>query len=96
MAASVVVYVTTFCPYCVRAKALLDKKGVAYDVVNVDHRDDLRDWLVTASGQRTVPQIFANNRPLGGFTDIAALDRRGELDGVLRQAPPPGLSALPR
>jgi glutaredoxin 3 len=72
------------CPYCVRAKALLDRKGVAYEEIDVEGRDDLRTWLAEASGQKTVPQIFAGERSLGGFSDIDALDRQGRLDPILR------------
>ena len=77
-------YTTQVCPYCVRAKALLGRKGVAYEEIDVEERDDLRVWLVEATGQRTVPQIFAGERSLGGYSDIAALDAIGELDPILR------------
>ncbi len=80
------VYTKRNCPYCVRAKALLSKKGVAYEEIDVEHDDALRTWLVETTGQRTVPQIFAGDRPLGGFTDLDALDRNGELDAILRSA----------
>jgi glutaredoxin 3 len=75
------------CPFCVRAKALLDKKGVAYEVVDVEGNDELRLWLAEASGQKTVPQIFVGDRPLGGFSDIDALDKQGKLDPLLRGEP---------
>jgi glutaredoxin 3 len=80
----VTVYSKDHCPYCVRAKRLLEKKGVAFEEVNVEGRDDLRDWLVETTGQRTVPQVFVDDRALGGFTDIAALDEQGQLDAILR------------
>ena len=89
MPASVVVYTTTYCPYCDRAKSLLSRKGVAYREVGVDERSDLRSWLVAATNQRTVPQVFVNGQPLGGFTDIAALDRQGRLDPLLAREPSP-------
>ena len=81
---SVKVYTKTLCPYCVRAKALLDRKGVAYEEIDAEHDDALRTWLVEATGQRTVPQIFVGDRSLGGFSDIDALDRQGKLDSILR------------
>ena len=81
---SVKVYTKTHCPYCVRAKALLDRKGVAYEEIDAEHDDALRTWLVEATGQRTVPQIFVGDRSLGGFSDIDALDRQGKLDAILR------------
>ena len=80
---SVVIYTTKVCPYCVRAKALFQKKGVAYREIDVSIDDETRSWLVQATGQRTVPQIFINDKPVGGFDDVAALDRKGELDGLL-------------
>ncbi len=94
MAADVVVYTTDFCPYCVRAKSLLAKKKVAFREVNVEHRDDLRQWLVERSRQRTVPQIFVNGEPLGGFSDIAALDQAGKLDPKLARDPAPSDPAV--
>jgi glutaredoxin 3 len=80
----VTVYSKESCPFCVRAKALLARKGVAFEEVRVEGRDDLREWLVQATGQRTVPQVFVGDRPLGGFSDIDALDREGNLDPILR------------
>ncbi len=78
------VYSKRVCPYCVSAKALLAKKGVAYEEIDVEADDAKRAWLVETTGQRTVPQIFVDGRPLGGFTDIDALDRQGKLDPILR------------
>jgi glutaredoxin 3 len=80
----VTVYTKESCPFCVRAKRLLDAKGVAYEEIRVEDRDDLRIWLAEASGQKTVPQVFVGDRPLGGFSDIDALDREGRLDPILR------------
>jgi glutaredoxin 3 len=78
------VYTKLRCPYCVSAKALLARKGVAFQEIDVEHDDAKRAWLVEASGQRTVPQIFVDGRSLGGFTDIDALDKQGRLDPILR------------
>jgi glutaredoxin 3 len=83
-APKVTVYTKRNCPFCVRAKRLLEKKGVAYEEVDVEGNDDLRIWLAEASGQKTVPQIFAGERPLGGFSDVDALEREGRLDPILR------------
>ncbi len=80
----VTVYTKENCPFCVRAKRLLEKKGVAYEEVNVEGRDDLRIWLSETTGQKTVPQIFVGDRSLGGFSDVDALDREGKLDPILR------------
>jgi glutaredoxin 3 len=82
--AKVQIYTKQQCPFCVRAKALLSKKGVSYEEIDVEHDDARRAWLVEASGQRTVPQIFVDGRPLGGFTDVDALDKQGKLDPILR------------
>jgi len=82
--ATVRIYSKSHCAYCVRAKALLDRKGVAYQEIDVEGDDTLRAWLVEKTGQMTVPQIFVGERSLGGFSDIDALDRRGELDATLR------------
>ena len=80
---NVVVYTTRVCPYCIRAKALLKKKGVAFSEIDVSNDPEKRTWLVSATGQRTVPQIFINDQPIGGFDDMAALNRKGELDRLL-------------
>lgn len=78
------IYTKRHCPACVRAKALLDRKGVAYQEIDAEGRDELRRWLAETTGQKTVPQIFAGDRSLGGFSDIEALDQAGELDPILR------------
>jgi glutaredoxin 3 len=84
--ATVRIYTKERCPYCLRAKALLARKGVAFEEIGVEGRDDLRAWLVEASGQKTVPQIFVGQRSLGGYEDLEALDREGKLDPILRSA----------
>jgi glutaredoxin 3 len=78
------IYTKEDCPYCTRAKALLRRKGVAFEEIDVERDDEMRAWLVEATGQRTVPQIFVNGRSLGGYSDVEALDRQGELDSILR------------
>jgi glutaredoxin 3 len=82
--AKVEVYTTDYCPYCVRAKALLSKKGVAFQEIDVTHDDAARAALVKKSdGRKTVPQIFINDQSIGGCDDLYALDRDGKLDGML-------------
>jgi len=93
--ADVQIYVTSWCPYCHAAKSLLRKKGAAFTEVDVDGRQDLRGWLTSTTGQRTVPQVFVNGKPLGGFSDIEALDEEGKLDPLLAE-PPAAAQALPR
>ncbi len=84
--ARIVVYTTTYCPYCVAAKRLLSERGLEYQEIDVTGADDLRRWLVEVSGQRTVPQIFIDGRPIGGYTELAELDRSGELAALLGSA----------
>lgn len=95
MSASVLVYLTEWCPFCQRAKALLQKKKVNFTEIDVDDRPDLRSWLVSASGQRTVPQVFINGQPVGGYTDLEKIDRQGKLDILLAKAPAPDDPVLP-
>jgi glutaredoxin 3 len=78
------IYTTPICPYCVRAKSLLDKKGVAYKEIDVAADPAIRDAMIKrAGGKRTVPQIFINGHHVGGSDDLYALERKGELDQIL-------------
>lgn len=82
--AIVEMYTTQVCPYCVRAKDLLKRKGVEVTEIRVDLDDAKRDeMLVRAQGRRTVPQIFINGTHVGGSDDLHALDSKGELDAML-------------
>ena len=82
--AKVELYTTMFCPYCARARTLLQKKGVSYDDIDVMTDDDKRQEMVArTSGRHTVPQIFINGRYIGGSDELAALDRDGKLDSLL-------------
>ena len=84
MTAKVVVYTTRICAYCVRAKALLKKRDIPFDEVDVSSDAKTRDWLVEATGGRkTVPQIFIGGRPIGGFDELHALDAEGELAALM-------------
>ena len=81
---SVTIYTTSWCPYCRAAKSLLDRKGVAYDEIDVDGKPELRQAMTARSGGRTsVPQIFIGASHVGGCDDLYALDSRGELDKLL-------------
>jgi glutaredoxin 3 len=83
----VTIYTTAYCPYCHAAKALLNKKGVAYDEIDVTYDPDERKRMTTkADGRRTVPQIFIGRTHVGGFDDLYDLDRRGGLDPLLAGA----------
>ncbi len=77
--APVTVYTTQVCPYCVRAKSLLAKRGIAFKEIDVSHDTAKRSWLVQATGQKTVPQIFIGDVSVGGSDELAQLDRAGEL-----------------
>jgi len=79
----VVVYSTLMCPYCVRAKALLQSKGVDFEEIRVDLDRSRMVEMMQRSGRRTVPQIFIGDVHVGGYDDMAALDARGELDPLL-------------
>ena len=83
MSAPVTLYSTRICPYCVRAKALLDQKHVAYTEVRVDEQPEKLVEMMQKSGRRTVPQIFVGDRHVGGFDDLYLLDRSGGLDPLL-------------
>ncbi len=85
---TVQIYTTRNCPFCARAKALLGRRGVAYQEIDAEGKDELRIWLAEETGQKTVPQIFVDGRSLGGFSDIDALDREGKLDPILRGEAP--------
>lgn len=85
--AKVEIYTTLLCPYCRRAKALLDKKGVAYTEYEVDVTPGkLDEMLKRAEGRRSVPQIFIDGKGVGGSDDLHALDRAGKLDALLGRA----------
>lgn len=88
-AADVVMYRTRFCPYCIRAEYLLKRKGVSFRVVDVSGDRDRRNWLIEQTGLYTVPQIFINGRPVGGCDELYGLERTGQLDGLLAEAPTP-------
>ena len=78
------IYTTPSCPYCVRAKRLLQKKNIAYEEIDVAGDDEARERLTEQTGQRTVPQIFIGDRHVGGSDDLHALEERGELDSLLQ------------
>jgi len=80
MPTRVVVYTTTYCPYCVRATALLRNKGIGYREVDVTGNTELRRWLRETTGRLTVPQIFIDDQPIGGYDDLAALEKDGKLN----------------
>ncbi len=81
---SVQMYCTAVCPYCVRAEKLLHRKGVKeIEKIRVDLHPELRHAMIEITGRRAVPQIFINGVHVGGFDDLAELDREGGLDTLL-------------
>jgi glutaredoxin 3 len=85
--AKIVIYTTPICPYCVQAKRLLNRKGVAFEEVDVSGDGELRRRMVQkAGGRMTVPQIFVDDSHIGDCDEIYALDRAGKLDSLLKLA----------
>ena len=76
----VTMYTTRYCPFCIRAKHLLDSKGVAYREYPVDNDWELRQSMMEKSGQRTVPQIWIGEQHIGGCDELYALERAGQLN----------------
>jgi glutaredoxin 3 len=85
MIATVKVYTTRICGYCALAKALLTKRGVPFEEVDVTRDEAQRTWLVKATGQKTVPQIFIDGEPIGGSDELHELDASGELEKLLHR-----------
>ncbi|MEA3059550.1 MAG: glutaredoxin 3 [Sphingomonadales bacterium] len=82
---TVEIYTKAFCPYCWRAKQLLEAKGVEYHEISVDYGGDARAIMVErAQGRTTVPQIFIREHHVGGCDDLVALDRSGKLDELVK------------
>lgn len=83
------IYTTADCPYCALAKALLKRKGIAFREIDLSAlpSSELNRQMQTLSGRQTVPQIFINGRPIGGYTDLRRLEESGELDRLLREVP---------
>jgi glutaredoxin 3 len=87
MPAHVKIYTRQWCGYCVAAERLLKEKGVAYEHIDATGDPKLRKWLVETTGRTTVPQIFIDGQPIGGYDDLRALDRAGRLDAMLAGKP---------
>lgn len=79
----VVLYGTSYCPYCVRARALLDGKGAGYEYIGLERQPARRREMERRSGRRTVPQIFIDDMHIGGSDDLFALEQAGKLDSLL-------------
>jgi len=76
----IIIYTTTTCPYCVRAKALLDRKGTTYQEINAEYPSVREEMVQKAGGRKTVPQIFIGDFHVGGCDDLYELEKQGKLD----------------
>jgi glutaredoxin 3 len=83
---AITIYTTTYCPYCVRAKDLLNKKGATFSEINAEDDAVREAMVIRAGGRRTVPQIFIGDFHVGGCDDLYALDKAGKLDPLLSAA----------
>jgi glutaredoxin 3 len=80
----VVIYTSSSCPYCLRAKALLQRKNASFEEINIENDQQLREKMIQqAGGRKTVPQIFINNIHIGGCDDLYALEQEGRLQELL-------------
>ena len=83
MPAKVKLYTRRWCGYCTAAERLLRQKGVDFEQIDATGDPAIRKWLAEVTGRTTVPQVFIDGRPIGGYDDLRALDRSGRLDGLL-------------
>ncbi len=84
MAPSVKIFAASVCPYCAAAERLLKEKGVTdIEKINIDLDSGSRDWLEKETGRRTVPQVYIGDYHVGGYDDLAALEKAGKLDRLL-------------
>lgn len=79
----ITIYTTSVCPYCVKAKSLLENKGLKYEEINVEDPAEREKLLKKANGMRTVPQIFIGDHHVGGCDDLYELEEKGELDKLV-------------
>lgn len=79
----VTLYSANWCPFCLRAKGLLESREIPFKEINVDEIPGFREKLVEMTGRMTIPQIFIGDEPIGGWDDLSALDRSGELATLL-------------
>lgn len=78
----VVIYITATCPYCTAAKGLLNRKKIPFREINIDNDPAKRKWLSEVTGLKTVPQIFIDDHPIGGYQELVALDQSSQLDNL--------------
>jgi len=80
----ITIYTTLICPYCVRAKALLKRKGLTYEEINAEDEKVRTEMIKKSGGMRTVPQIFIGDQHIGGSDELYALDQEGKLDELVK------------
>ena len=81
--AKVTLYSADWCPFCIRAKKLLEEKKIPFEEINVDQHPGIREKIVKQTGHRTIPQIFINDEFIGGFSELSELNANGELDSLI-------------
>lgn len=79
----ITIYSSNYCPFCIRAKQLLDSKGVSYNEIRVDGKPDVRAEMARLAGRTSVPQIWIDDTHVGGCDELVALERSGKLDTML-------------
>lgn len=82
--AQVIIYTKAYCPYCTRAKELLNEKQQIFTEIKIDLQPEFREEMMLKSGRRTVPQIFINGQSIGGCDDLYALEHQGKLNQLLK------------
>ncbi len=82
--AKITLYTADWCPFCVRAKRLLEDKNLKYDEVNVDQHPGKREEMAAKTGHKTIPMIFINDKFIGGFSELSTLNEKGELDSMIK------------
>jgi glutaredoxin 3 len=81
----VIIYSANYCPYCNKAKTLLKSKNIAFDEINIENNNELKQEMIERSnGRKTIPQIFIDEKHVGGFDDLYELEVKGELDALLK------------
>lgn len=83
----VIIYTRKYCSFCYRAKDLLENKGITYQETEIDNSESLRQEMIQLSGRFTVPQIFIDDKAIGGCDELYALDKSGKLDEILKINP---------
>ncbi len=81
--ANVTLYSADWCPYCQRAKKLLENKGIDFEEINVDRHPGKREEISAKTGHKTIPMVFVNDKFLGGYSELSTMDQNGELDKLL-------------